>query len=383
MNSPSVVILGLNISGLGVMQSLGERGVSLLGIDHDKAEIGFYSRYGEKIVCEDNALINYLVALGKIGNKKRIIIPTSDEYLLLISRAEDALLENYYLPFPRNIIFEQILDKYKFYLLASQFTEDIPVCSLLSKESCSSWQLWPAIVKPIFIHEFKKFYPNIKAWVVQNKEELAEKYTKLNKNNLHAIVQEIIPSKDSEQYSVSAYLDAESNAKKFMVARKTRQNPPGYGVGTYVEMIDNEDLAFQTCELLKKIKFVGIAEVEYRRDERDGKLKIIEINSRVWTQNKLASYGGVDIIGAAYSDLLNEQLQSLKVISKRWVFFARDLITCFLYLRKKEITFNDITATYLSSVKNIGAIWNKKDIRPAMLIPLYLYRKNKLRNKKQ
>jgi len=370
-----VLVLGLNITGLGALQALGERGVPVAGVDSKWGELGFYSRYGTKYVCKNNQLIDWLIDFSRCVREKVLLLPSSDEYLLILSRNEEKLSKFFHLPFPANDLLEKLLDKSKFYHLMSNYTDDIPKAVLLQFDKECLWEKWPAIVKPTYIHEFKKYFSNYKAWLINNKTELMEKQRILNELGLEAILQEIVDSKDDEQYSVCLYMDRKKTAHHVMVSRKCRQNPSGFGVGTYVKLCNNPSLARQAKEIMTAIGFTGIAEIEYRRSNSDGKLKLIEINPRIWGQNKLASYGGYDIIGAAYNDFMQESLSSLSTNADKWFFLFRDAIASFDYLNRKELCLKELAKSYFASDENkkrVGAIWCKSDPVPSMVLPFYL-----------
>ncbi len=366
------IVLGLSVSGLGVLQSLGERGVKLAAIGTSRFEIGCFSRFGEKIICPDNELLNLLLEFGKSSDKKIIIYPTSDEYLLFLSRHEKIIGRYFHFPFPPNSLVEQLLNKYDFYLLASKYTDQIPKCLALNSVNSQNWKDWPAIIKPVYIHKFRQHFPNQKALIVQNEREFCEKKMLLDHLAIEAFLQEIVKGKDHEQYSVCVYIDQDKKPLEIMVSRKVRQSPLGFGVGTYVELIHDRTLVPRTLSLLKSIDFTGIAEVEYRKDERDNQYKLIEINARVWSQCKLSSYSGRDIIGSSYVDLTNDLIKPLGNNAKKWVFLLRDLQTCFYYLKQGELGIFDIVNSYFNINQTVGAIWCKKDLPVLVGILPYL-----------
>ena len=46
--------------------------------------------------------------------------------------------------------------------------------------------------------------------------------------------------------------------------------------------------------LLKEIGYYGLSEVEFKKDPRDGRYKLLEINARTWLWHSLAIRCGVD-----------------------------------------------------------------------------------------
>jgi predicted ATP-grasp superfamily ATP-dependent carboligase len=62
------------------------------------------------------------------------------------------------------------------------------------------------------------------------------------------------------------------------------------------------ELADAAVALLLALEFHGIAQVEFKRDPRDGTFKLIEVNPRLWEWHGLAAACGVDFPRIAYLD---------------------------------------------------------------------------------
>ena len=61
--------------------------------------------------------------------------------------------------------------------------------------------------------------------------------------------------------------------------------------------------------LLRALWFHGISQVEFKRDPRDGRFKLMEVNPRLWQWHGLAAACGVDLPLIAYRDLTGEQVE--------------------------------------------------------------------------
>ncbi|HEX6664613.1 MAG TPA: hypothetical protein VF025_13165, partial [Gaiellaceae bacterium] len=72
--------------------------------------------------------------------------------------------------------------------------------------------------------------------------------------------------------------------------------------------------------LLRELGFHGIAQVEWKRDPRDGRLKLIEVNPRLWQWHGLTGACGADVTQIAYWDLIGMSNSSARTDSsgKRW-----------------------------------------------------------------
>jgi carbamoylphosphate synthase large subunit len=58
--------------------------------------------------------------------------------------------------------------------------------------------------------------------------------------------------------------------------------------------------------LLRALRFHGISQVEFKRDPRDGRYKLMEVNPRLWQWHGLATATGVDLTRIAYLDLIGQ-----------------------------------------------------------------------------
>jgi len=63
---------------------------------------------------------------------------------------------------------------------------------------------------------------------------------------------------------------------------------------TFVESVEAPDVEAVARRVLAAIGLDGIVEVEFKRDARDGRLRLLDINARVWGWHTLGRAAGVD-----------------------------------------------------------------------------------------
>jgi predicted ATP-grasp superfamily ATP-dependent carboligase len=87
------------------------------------------------------------------------------------------------------------------------------------------------------------------------------------------------------------------------------------GEAVWVEEVSEQGLA-----LLRALDFHGISQVETKRDPRDGRYKLMEVNPRLWQWHSLAAACGVDLPWIAYRDLIGDPLPPARMHGegKRW-----------------------------------------------------------------
>jgi len=90
-----------------------------------------------------------------------------------------------------------------------------------------------------------------------------------------------------------------------LLARRARQHPREFGrAATYVETIEAPAIEELSVRFLEAIRYHGLAEIEYKRDPRDGQYKLLDVNARAWGFHSIGSGCGVDFPWLLYADRL-------------------------------------------------------------------------------
>ncbi len=208
---------------------------------------------------------------------------------------------------------------------------------------------YPLVIKPSIRDHF---FPltGIKAFRVNTKEELKKTYQRVHKviGPEEILVQDFIPGGPENLYSFCPFI---KNGKVItgVAARRARQHPMDFGhASTYVELVDIPELRAISEKFLGLIDFYGIAEVEFMRDPRDHKYKLLEVNPRVWGWHTLAIAAGVDLPYLLYLDMIGEDIEVPSSIKQmKWVRLITDVPTAFIEIVRGNIRLRD----YISSMK--------------------------------
>jgi len=163
------------------------------------------------------------------------------------------------------------------------------------------------------------------------------------------MIQEIIPGDGETQLSYAALCRA-GEPIACLVARRTRQWPMDFGrASTFVETIEAPEVEEPAQRILRALRFDGIVELEFKRDLRDGRLKLLDINPRVWGWHTLGRGAGVDfpyllwqmMHGALFPEVLRGSA------GVRWVRALTDVPTAIGEIRKRRLSI----LAYLSSLQ--------------------------------
>jgi predicted ATP-grasp superfamily ATP-dependent carboligase len=115
-----------------------------------------------------------------------------------------------------------------------------------------------------------------------------------------------------------------------MTARRTRQYPIDYGLGsTFVEAMPVPallDYAEKLLGAMGAMGATGMVEVEFKHDHRDGQYKLLDINLRPWGWHTLCMACGLDFPYMHYRYLLGHPvLQATPRYGHRWMRAITDL----------------------------------------------------------
>jgi D-aspartate ligase len=303
---PAAVVDAGWVNGLAAIRSLGRAGVRTLAVDHRRSALGFRSRYAEPFLSPDahadpQRFIASLRALGDL-----VVFPTHDEQLNLIAQHLGDL--NVLAPFPEWELLERVQSKRTQLEEAERAGVDIPKLDPGT---------FPVVVKPERSVEFKRRYRR-QAFRCDTQAELDEALAKTEE--FAPIVQELVPGGDDTLYTVGSYLTRDGKPLGVFSGRKLQQTPPGIGTCRVGEAVWVQEAVDAALRLLQSFGYHGVSQVEFKRDPRDGRFKLMEINPRLWQWHGLAAACGVDLPRIAYADLTGEPPAAARMNGdgKRW-----------------------------------------------------------------
>jgi D-aspartate ligase len=374
-NAPGgALVLGADYRGLGVVRSLGRRGIPAWVLTQAGETIAAHSRYARRslrLPTEPQARADALLSLGdEIGGWA--LVPTTDEDAALVARNWERLSERFTLTSPRWESLRWAYDKRWTYRLGEACGLACPwTAQPRDREELAALDVpFPAILKPAVKTGFNRLTA-AKAWRVDDRRELLERYDEacglVDADVL--LVQELIPG-DGGQYSHAA-LCRDGEPLATITARRTRQYPADFGrASTFVETIDDPETAEQATAVFARMELTGLAEVEFKRDERDGRLKLLDINPRVWGWHTLGAAAGVDFPYLLWQLVSGEYVPRVHARrGVRWLRLSTDLPTAVAEVAHRRMS----AATYIRSLHGPreSAIGSRDDPLPGLLeLPL-------------
>jgi D-aspartate ligase len=377
------VVLGGDFQGLGIVRSLGRRGVPVCVID-DEYSISRFSHYATHSVRvpdlrDETKAVEAVLEVGRrVGLEGWVLYPTRDEIVAALSRYRPALADFFRVPTPGWHSIQWAWDKRNTYRLAGELgiptprtwcPEDLHDLDAIEIEP-------PLTIKPA-IKEHFIYATKAKAWRADSRAELAKRF--LQAAALvppgEVMVQELIPGDGRQQYAYCAFFK-DGQAVGSMVARRRRQHPPEFGrATTFAETVDLPLLEDLSLRFLRAIDYYGLVELEYKLDPRDGQFKLLDVNARTWGYHTLGFQAGVDFPYLLFLDQLGLPVPVCRTqTGVRWVRLATDLPTCILEMMCGRLACREFVQSLRTS--QIEAVFCREDLLPGLvelgLIP-YLY----------
>lgn len=316
---PGAVLLGSDFKALGVARSLGHRGIPSVVIDNIPRS-AWFSRYVVKRFkwhsqMDDPEFISFLLSLGKKHHLEQwVLFPMQDEAVQLVACNTRQLTQIYTLVTQEWDIVQWANDKRRTYQMARETGVPYPCTHYPANEDelAEVNVPFPVIIKPA-ISVRLQYSTHLKALPAQSRQELLMQYRRAGEY-IHPdemMVQEIIPGDGRTQYSLAAFCK-EGRILASMTARRTRQYPIDYGLGSsFVEAVPVPALSELAEKLLGFMRVTGMVEVEFKLDERDQQYKLLDINLRPWGWHTLCIACGLDFPYLQYCDALGQEQRSI------------------------------------------------------------------------
>ena len=370
---PAVVLPVSGGTGLGILRNLGRLGIPMIALDHDPAAMGLASRHALPLPCHDprhhgeEALVQDLERLGAALPQRAVLFPAFDDHVWVFSRHAERLRRHFLLPQADWATMARVEDKEQQLNAAVRAGIDLPRTAYVhgpgDLEAAAAGMLFPALLKPIRPQEMRRRF-GFKVIAVPAAADLAAAYAQARVCG-PLILQEIVPGGDEAFFTCGVYQDAGSRPLGVFVSKKLRQHPRGFGEARIAESRWVDEVAETTLRLLAELAFHGVSGTEFKRDPRDGRLKLMEVNARHWLHHPLATAAGVNLSLIAYADALGRPVSEVRQTDGvRWTDLTRELPDSLAELVRGEMSLG----TCLSGLRHVraDAVWSFEDPLPGL-----------------
>jgi len=364
------------INILGAVRSFGKENIPTVVLSSKRSKQLFsFSKYCITIVCPDpknneKRYVSFLLNLAENLRFKGVLFPTSDIDLHVLLKHKDVLKQYFNFSVAELNVVEKLLDKSNFYSVLENegiphprtfFTNNIDVLPEIVKKIS-----FPCIIKPAHSGYFRAEFHK-KFFIANSKEEVIKYYHKCTGKNLKMVIQEIIPGEATDMYGFNAYYDHNFKPHGVFMYNRIREWPVFAGNGCYIQGVRLPELEEIITTLMKKIKYYGIVDAEFKRDPRDGLFKLIEINPRIWLQNSFPTRCGCNLPHIAYMDTTEIKLEKVERIKDdiKWLDLYEDTLSAIRSITMGKLSFHELIKSYEGEKEH--AIFSWDDPLPAFV----------------
>ncbi|MDD2321342.1 MAG: ATP-grasp domain-containing protein [Geobacteraceae bacterium] len=293
---------GENRSALAVTRSLGRAGYNIFVTGKEAGNISACSKYCRKTFTAPDPLKErgkYFGAIAEIVMREEIdvIFPMTEQSIYCLSDARERLGNNVILACAPSNMMESISNKYKLFQLAEKLGVGVPETIYVSgvddfPAKRTRISAFPVVVKPA-LSKIKDGDRIISAGVkyAADQDELSRLYETRPELRYQSLIQELIVGEGAGLFTL---FDRDRHLALFS-HRRLLEKPPSGGVSVLSESTPLDDEMVESAgKLLSEVGWEGIAMVEFKRDIRDGRAKLMEINGRFWGSLQLAVSSGID-----------------------------------------------------------------------------------------
>jgi D-aspartate ligase len=371
---PAAVVLGGRANAVSVVRCLGRRGIRVYAVN---APITYlrYSRYCH-LICPSkdgdsaDAWERYLLGDASEHLRGSVLLACNDAALETLIKNRESLSKRFVLDIMNKEAQLCMLNKLSTYEAARRAGIPAPRFWRIGNGERAGNIVreasFPLMIKPVYSHKFEQRYGR-KYLLANNKSELQGTLDSIDMQEHEIILMEVIPGPDAQLCSYYTYIDEDGEALFDFTKRIVRRFPPNEGNGCYHVTDRVDEVKELALKLFRSVGLRGVANVEFKRDRRDGKLKLIECNARFTAANCLLAKSGIDLASFVYYRLLGTPLElpsSFKVGKRLW--YPWQDFNSFLAIRRRgETTFGRWVKSLMHLQSFPYFAWD--DPRPSLL----------------
>jgi predicted ATP-grasp superfamily ATP-dependent carboligase len=334
-------------SALAAVRALGMRGheVVTAGVAYPSlASVSRYSRGFDPYPDPASDSEGFIDAVATIARRRKVdvVLPMTEVTTLLVTANQERISGR--IPFPDAETVRQASDKAHVMQLAQRLGVPIPH-TVIATSAAQGIADAHALPFPIVVKPSRSRVRTDDGWISTGVAYAPDAST------LRALLEELPPAVypvllqeriQGPGVGVFAAIDRGKTLALF-AHRRLREKPPSGGVSVLCESAAvNPVAAAHATKLLTELGWRGVAMVEFKQDNRDGSLRLMEINGRFWGSLQLAVGAGVDFPGIAAALAVGEELPAPAPyrigVRSRWL--AGDLDGLLLQLFRSRAQLN-------------------------------------------
>lgn len=303
----------------------------------------------------------------------RVIFALCDESIAFLSTHHRALRERYLPEESDPELRLAMLDKMETLRRARAVGVPVPefwpVSTIAEVEALQGKLRFPVMVKPIHSHLFVPVF-GAKLFIVEDSfEELLASARRAFDAELEIMVVEMVPGPDDLLSSYYTYVDEDGQSLFHYTKRIIRRFPVNRGGACYHQSEWLPETAAMGRRFFEGIGWRGMGNIEFKRDLRDGQLKVIECNPRFTAAHCLVIAAGVPIDLMIYRSLTGQPVPVIEqgsTVMRLWNPI-RDFLAFKELRRRGELGFGTYVRSLFGGGRRVLPVFSLRDPAPSLM----------------
>lgn len=287
-------------------------------------------------------------------NGQILLLGCGDSYVQLISENKDRFPENVSAPYIDVSMMNDLIHKERFYELCQRVGVDYPDTFVHHYADPREFELpfeGPYIIKPSNGIEYWRhpYETQKKVYKVDTRKELDAVLDDVYGSGYRdsVIIQNFIPGDDTFMRVLTSYSDQSGEVKLMCLGHVLLEEHTPHGIGNHAVIITEYDpeLCLKFKKLLEEMNYVGFSNFDIKYDERDGKYKVFEINTRQGRSNYYVTGAGANIAQYVVEDVIYNHPIDFRIVKEEYLW----------WVVPKGVAFQYIKPQYRSKMKELIA----------------------------
>jgi predicted ATP-grasp superfamily ATP-dependent carboligase len=377
-----VIVLAGGVTALGVIRAFGRAGVPVF-VHPDTDETIRYSRWYRPLpngsggvagagTSESPSLAQLTEVLARSGLQHGFLCACTDDWNRAVAQYAETAAPRFLSVVPTRAVLDRLQDKSRLAMLLKELDVPMPITRLIRDSSDlaelprSSETFY--FLKPTDSQRFLTHF-GTKGMRVRTAEEARKRLEEIVDAGMSVVLQEYIPGSFTEHYFVDGYVDRRGRTKALFARRRLRIYPPDFGNSTAMVSVPLDDVgqAVDSVQrVLGAVEYRGIFSAEFKHDPRDGRFKLLEINTRPWWFVDFPVRCGVDVCRMAYDDAQGREITPAMnyKIGATCIYPYYDFVAAQLLIQSGRLSRWRWMAELLPALQPVGC-WD--DPMPAMV----------------
>jgi predicted ATP-grasp superfamily ATP-dependent carboligase len=318
---PPVVLLGGESNALAISRLLGRQGVRVYVIAAPDAAVR-YSRYCRWLSVPvqgrpEDAWQEFLLGRDAAWLSGAVLLACSDAGIRTIAWSRQKLAARYLLDESDPVAQLDMLDKLSTYRHAQAAGVPTPKFWVAQTrqqiEAARDELVFPLLLKPRLSHVFEQRFGR-KHITATSFDQVLAAFDTISDTGIEVMLSEVIPGPDNRLCSYYTYIDEQGACLFDFTKRVIRRYPAGMGTACYHITDWVPEIVPLARKLFAQAGLRGMANVEFKMDDRDGLPKLIECNARFTVPTGFVAASGVDLASLVYNRIVGRPAPDLNTI---------------------------------------------------------------------